>query len=287
MYFEVPKAACTAIKELVNSIEEHVPDFRYLTSKGEVRRDMCIHDRINVALPSLVDLDDKTQRWVLESPDFLRMTVVRNPYTRLLSAWHKVMVCEPPYINLYREITGHLPELGRKSLISFEEFAEYIASKCDLHTCDPHWRLQVDHMFFRAMNFSYVGKMENMTQVLTTLQTHLNLQRPLSLNRSNRWPINSKPRIAEDLWDKVYTLYKEDFEALGYEKDSIPRPQEAEQHTIPEDKYINEIIERHMVIALLYKKCAELEQKVERVERFNLLTIVNRCIVPLRWLRRD
>lgn len=290
MYFGVPKAACTAMKELINSIE-HAPDLQYLAGNArEVRRDMFIHARVNVALPSLMDVDDETQRWVLKSPDFLRMTVVRNPYTRLVAAWrNKVLLCEPGFEVYYRKIKGHTPEVGRKSLISFEEFIKYVADKCNLrnlHTCDSHWQLQVDHTFFPIMNFSFVGKVEHMAEVLTTLQRHLNLPRPLSLNQSNSSAIISPPRLGEELWEKIYLLYKDDFDTLHYEKTAIPPIQEVATRAIPEEKYINDIIERHVVIALLYNKCAYLTEKVERVERFHLLTMVDACMVPLRLLRK-
>src|SRR5262249_27218434 len=73
MYFEVPKAACTAMKWLLHRIEHQHRAIEW--AFGETRRDMFIHHRKNLALASLVDLDNRTQREVLESPDFFRMTI--------------------------------------------------------------------------------------------------------------------------------------------------------------------------------------------------------------------
>src|SRR6267143_5329565 len=95
-YFAVPKAACTQMKELLRSVENAGPIKAFADGSPQTRRDMFIHARPNVPLPSLLDLDDRTQRRVLEAPDVLRMTVVRNPYTRLVSAWtNKILLCEP------------------------------------------------------------------------------------------------------------------------------------------------------------------------------------------------
>src|SRR5215472_5421525 len=78
LYFEVPKAACTQMKEILRTMAGAPPIKLFADEVWETRREMFVHGRSNVPLPSLVDLDDKTQRQVLESPDFFRMTIVRN-----------------------------------------------------------------------------------------------------------------------------------------------------------------------------------------------------------------
>src|SRR5438270_12745204 len=83
MYFEVPKAGCTQMKELLRRVEGAAPINLFTKGHWPVRRDMFVHARANMPLLSLLDLDDASQREVLESPDFLRMSVVRNPYSRL------------------------------------------------------------------------------------------------------------------------------------------------------------------------------------------------------------
>src|SRR5437868_1542852 len=67
MYFEVPKAACTQMKELLRTIEGSPPIKLFAGGAWETRRNMFVHSRANVPLPSLVELDDKTQREVLEA----------------------------------------------------------------------------------------------------------------------------------------------------------------------------------------------------------------------------
>src|SRR5271157_1846530 len=102
LYFEVPKAACTQMKELLRLQQGAPPIQPFVGKLMETRRDMFIHARENVPLPSLVDLDNPTQREVLESNGFFRFTIVRNPYTRLVSAWkNKVVSCEPGAERVY------------------------------------------------------------------------------------------------------------------------------------------------------------------------------------------
>lgn len=286
MYFEVPKAACTTMKALVNHIE-HAPTIEcFRHDIRESRRDMFIHDRANVPLPSLVDVDDDTQRQVLESPDFLRMTVVRNPYSRLFAAWrNKVLLYEPDTECVYLAIKGHLPQPGDKSLISFAEFVDYVEHKCDLCQCDPHWRLQVAHTFFRAMNFSFVGKMENMTEVLARLQGHLGLTLPLPGSPQNVSSLATQADVGEELWTRIYGLYRDDFETLHYERSSIP-PYKEGNGTVPEDKYIDEVFERNLVIIHLYNQRAELWHELKRVDRLHLLGIAHMCLAVVRIFRK-
>ena len=105
LYFEVPKAACTSLKYLISRLENCPPmlesdSLRHsvLHSDDVARRDDIIHIRDRFPVASLMDLDSENQREVLESSDFLRFAVVRNPYARLVSAWrNKVLVCHPGF----------------------------------------------------------------------------------------------------------------------------------------------------------------------------------------------
>jgi hypothetical protein len=285
MYFAVPKAACTQMKELLRTVESAPPVRLFADGARQTRRDMFIHARSNVPLPSLADLDDRAQREVLEAPDFLRMTVVRNPYTRLVSAWrNKIFLCEPQTIHLYLQIKGGLPGVHEKSLVSFEEFVEYLESKCDLSTCDAHWRWQINHTFLRAMRFSLIVKVEQMTDGLRQFQQHLGLSDYLPANgRNASVPFGSSP-YSKELADRVYSLYRRDFEVLGYDRNTWPAGREngSEQlgkACVTEERLCDEIIERNLIIADLYEERerlqAQLNAQLRRLSRLHLLSIID------------
>lgn len=280
LYFEVPKAACTQMKELLRLQEGAPPIQPFVGNLWETRRDMFVHARENVPLPSLVDLDDATQKEVLESSDFFRFTIVRNPYTRLVSAWkNKVMPCEPGCDRLYLEIKGRLPDMHAKELISFGEFVSYLHAKGDLSECDPHWRRQVDHLFLAALSFSHVGKVEHMAGSLARFQQHLGLSEPLLAGSKNvSVPVGSAT-YDQSLADKVYSLYREDFERLGYDRNSwcasesaVPASPKA---VIPEERFYDEIIERNLVITGLYAERDRLRADLHRVSRLHVLPLAH------------
>jgi hypothetical protein len=246
----------------------------------ETRRDMFVHARENVPLPSLVDLDNSTQREVLESDSFFRFTIVRNPYTRLVSAWkNKVVPCEPGAERLYLDIKGRLPDIHAKELIAFDEFVNYLQAKSDLSAADPHWRRQVDHLFLDALSFSHVGQLENMAATMARFQQHLGLAEPLMGGKKNVSAPVGLATYNQDLADKVYSLYQEDFERLGYNRDSWRDGQSTVQNAppavIPEARFYDEIIERNLIISGLYEERKRLRADLQRVSRLHLTPLAN------------
>src|SRR5215469_4171097 len=282
-YFAVPKAACTQMKELLRTIVNAPPIKLFADGSPQTRRDMFIHARPNVPLPSLVDLDNRTQREVLESPDFLRMTVVRNPYTRLISAWTNIiLLCEPGVKEEYLEIKGQLPALQKKSLISFPEFVEYIENKCDLRTCNNHWRRQVDHTFYPAMNFSLVAKVEQLAEGLRQFERHIGAPQPLVANGKNTSTGSGQSPYTSELADRVYSAYRADFEMLGYDRSSWPQPDsqngnEPRKAHISEERFQDEVIERNLVILSLYEERDRLQTQLQW--RSQLQPLLNGLII--------
>lgn len=290
-YFAVPKAACTQMKELLRSVENAGPIKAFADGSPQTRRDMFIHARPNVPLPSLLDLDDRTQRRVLEAPDFLRMTVVRNPYTRLVSAWtNKILLCEPGVQEEYLQIKGRLPDLHEKSLVSFPEFVDYVRLHCDLSTCNNHWRRQVDHTFFPAMNFSLVVKVEQLADGLQQFERHLGCSNSLVAEGRNK-SIPSGPGLyTRDLADKVYSAYKADFEVFGYDADTwAPVDERARQEPrkayVSEERFRDEVIERNLIISSLYEERDRLQTQLRWASRLRLISALN-TLVSLESISR-
>jgi hypothetical protein len=281
LYFEVPKAACTQMKELLRRLQG-APPLQLLVGKlVETRRNMFVHARENVPLPSLVDLDDATQKEALESDTFFRFTIVRNPYSRLVSAWkNKIVPCEPgPAERVYVAIKGRVPDMHAKDLVRFDELVNYLRAQKDLNAADPHWRRQVDHLFLEALNFSHVGKLENLGATLARFQQHLGLAEPLTIGKENASAPVGLATYDQDLADKVYSLYQDDFERLGYSRDSWrdgkSAPSTATPGVIPEARFYDEIIERNLIISGLYEERRQLRAELQRVSRLHLMPLAN------------
>jgi ADP-heptose:LPS heptosyltransferase/glycosyltransferase involved in cell wall biosynthesis len=266
MYYEVAKAGCTAVKWLLHSLEQLPPIAHFVGSQREARRDMFIHERTNIKIPSLLDLDNATQEFVLTSPEFMRFTVVRNPYTRIESAWKdKVRLCAPTYERLYLQIRGTLPAGNDpSSLISFREFVKALWRE-DLANCDSHWRLQVAQTLRGALNFSHIGRLEDFSKTIHTLYGHLgitDIQRPATLNRTV-----GQSYYDEEIATEIYELYRQDFETFDYERNSwVKRSNDDRLLIIPEEVFVEEVLERNIVISHLYEQRDALKRRVEALE---------------------
>jgi hypothetical protein len=293
MYFEVPKAGCTQMKELLRHIEGAAPLKLFTNGDWQTRRDMFIHSRLNVPLPSLVDFNDEDQREILESPEFFRMTVVRNPYSRLVSAWrNNILLCERTGRKVYLHMKGRLPDIQEKSLVSFLEFVQYVETQCDISNCDPHWMRQVDYVSLPAMNFSSVAKLEQFNEGLRRFAEHLALSEPLLAGGKNESLPLGTASYSEELADRVYSLYLTDFESLQYDRATwkIGRQNAREQTNgtvcISERKLIDEVIERNVIILSLYEERDRLRNQLAWVSRLRLQSAINGLIAVHSISRR-
>jgi hypothetical protein len=236
---------------------------------------MFIHARENNPLPSLVDLDDSTQQDVLESADFLRTTVVRNPYTRFISAWrNKVMLCEPGFEWIYSDIKGNSPKFRAKSMISLEEFIAHV-KRSDADKYDPHWRIQTDHIFFPVMNFTLIGKVENLSAFFKAVCDRLSLTAPGGAAAENTSKTSLGVGLTEPQADEVFALYAADFQAFGYARQDWPATVLTDNSTVSEEKFNDEIIERNMIIAHLYSELNWTKSELEKMNKFHLSTMAN------------
>jgi hypothetical protein len=261
LYFAIPKAACTSLKLLIHQLEgcPPLPDFD--AASDEPRRDMLIHVREHLPVASLVDLDPRQQEEVLHSPDFLRFTVVRNPYTRLISAWrNKVFLCEPGFVHLYSRIRGNMPPTLDKSPILFEEFLQYIEDDGNVSDCDGHWRLQRAYCFYEAMNFNFIGKAEDIGEVANRLAAHLEIPNGvLEVPRVNASVGPSGSPLTGSLARRVQALYQADFDTFGYNPDSW---RQASASPAGEESYYDEIIERNITIERLHNEISKLRREI-------------------------
>ena len=266
MYFAVSKAACTSMKWLLYGLESGPAPLQLALYQS--KRDNFIHRRDNVPLPSLVDLDNEKQRYILESPDVLRMTIVRNPYTRTVSAWHnKVQLCEPGgYVWVYIETKGQAPGPGAKLTLSLHEFARYLATNKNL-TLNKHWKPQTDNLFFRAFHYSHIGKVEHLAETLCRFQHHLGRSVPFEIDRKNAsMPLGHLPYDPE-LAALISRLYKQDFETFNYDPNVWPFEEQGGNRSAATSEaiYRDEIIERNIVIDRLSQECLRLRDLLTRL----------------------
>lgn len=275
VYLEIPKAACTAIKLVLRDLYGAAPLRLFPGYSRQTQRRMFVHARENAALPPLTALDDAAQRELLESPDVLRFTVVRNPYTRLVSAWRdKVYLCEPSVEDVYVAVRNSEPDLGPKHPVAFEEFVAYLEHTIGERS-DTHWRRQVDLTYAEALSYTHIGRTEELDATTDLVHRHLGRE-PVRWPRANEGALRPAARYTEELARRVHAIYERDFAVFGYDPASWPREETAPVRCVTAERFVDEVVERNLIIRHLYDERSRLAAAYEDAYRFSLARITRK-----------
>ncbi|MCG5549086.1 sulfotransferase family protein [Halorhodospira halochloris] len=154
-----------------------------------------------------------TKKQVAElSNNYKKIIFVRNPYTRVLSAYlDKGRISN----DLARKFSNYDGEAGTRA--GFEGFCRYLANGGVYE--DPHWYPQNRLCPFPSEELDFVGKMENLNSDLNRLLDWLGLPAQ-DLVRAGPKPTGASGRIAEFYSEEseqiIKSLYSDDFRMFGY-----------------------------------------------------------------------
>lgn len=220
----IPKVGCTNWKSIL----------RYLAGQPNHLNARLAHDVKNSGLTYL-DLEDPGDRALVADPSVPKYTFVRDPYSRVLSAYlNKVASRLPPgepqenenhFITVARAIdrfrqrrldTAVYPE------VNFEVFLLWVRDAATPLRDDGHWRSQTLMLHWPEVSFDYVGRFERMAEDAPVLLDKMGCDIPFPSQKD----IGFAPTHATRKLDIHYTpatyalvnsLYKDDFINLGYE----------------------------------------------------------------------
>ena len=170
------------------------------------------------------------QVWMPSQADGLQhyfwFTVVRNPYTRLLSAFLQKGA-------LSSQVKGkfhNTPGFDDLTSAGFNEFVSFLEDG-GLHV-DRHWWPQHELLFFPCDRFDYIAKTETLEYDMRHILNEIGLKniptssfaQPHNAEKSTEWKItNANDRIKKfystELFERVYKLYENDFVLFDYDPD--------------------------------------------------------------------
>jgi hypothetical protein len=237
LYVETPKVACTTIKAFLQGAEGRVISNQNFDEVHE--RDKSPLSKPDKRPDLLFDL--------LESDGAFRFTFVRNPYTRLLSAYLNKIRRKPAeeaiayrssrLQQLGQPITGDLALLNAQALeshrrqrlhslslptdsdISFKEFVESLA-QADPATMDAHWRPQTLLTAHAHIDYHFIGRFETFEADLTRVANRLNIEHNLKFKPTPHRTDSDKRAndyYTESLRKAVARIYRDDFKMFDYE----------------------------------------------------------------------
>lgn len=161
------------------------------------------------------------------SPDALRFTFVRNPYTRLLSCWadqYRDRPLVPGYgrVEVYlahREMADPALPVGADKSLSF---ADFVAFACTTSTwrIDKHWQSQSDIVDLPGVAFDLIGKTETFAKDFERVLDHVDASDEVRHAAMPPLHTSSRRRLADyftpELADTIYRAYERDFDQFGY-----------------------------------------------------------------------
>ncbi|MEM8570110.1 MAG: sulfotransferase family protein [Pseudomonadota bacterium] len=164
---------------------------------------------------------DEIDRLTADLMNKFVFTVVRNPYSKLLSAYLDKIV------KLQRRVADgkagdkinrfRLPDVPG----SFPEFVEMVCAQPDVDV-DLHWVGQSYKTMFHFVKYNHIGHFETLPDSIRRVSGRFSVCVPERAN-SALHATSASTRLAEyytdALAEKVYTRYREDFEVFGYDPD--------------------------------------------------------------------
>jgi len=145
---------------------------------------------------------------------YFTFLVVRNPYSRVASAYLDKIVREKPPIMKVRNRLG----LNAVAPISFKQFVEYLLIEGALLD-DSHWAPQSDLVPLSDYYFNFVARFETLVDdtafILQTIYGR-SLVTPLAQEHATNASSMLVDLYDDDLIDSVHQLYRQDFNRFGY-----------------------------------------------------------------------
>lgn len=214
----VPKVACSTVKRTLHTFE----------GQSQYRdRWWATHEDSG----GLTLLDHPTDLVVemLTSPEFLRFCFVRNPYSRLFSAWKSKLGCDDEQYEVTRnaireEFDYPTVDGTRVGTVSFRDSIEYLLDPATSGHLDDHWTLQTQVLTYDTIDFEVVGRFENFVDDFAAILKRLKAP-PDIVALGSEVTNPTAPMALAAVYDsalasRVHDHYAGDFEAFGYEADS-------------------------------------------------------------------
>lgn len=223
VYVPVAKAACSSLKWAVAELAGEDPaQFLGSTSSSPTRR-QTVHDRTRWRhTPRWRDLEPAEAQAVAADPDWFTFTVVRDPWSRLWSAWQSKLLVRNPGFLRYRDRPWfpRVPTAAEQVVDDFARFARALAAgEARAIARDVHFRPQTDVVSERVLRYDRVYDLSELGTAVDDLTAHARRVDPAAtvvLHRDNDSPLRMLPHVmTPDVLAVVEQVYAADLARFG------------------------------------------------------------------------
>jgi hypothetical protein len=148
---------------------------------------------------------------MLTSPEWCRFCFVRNPYDKLFSAY-KSKIGDPDGDPWYQRV----------GIVSFRDFVRFVQGGG--WPQDGHWCVQVRKLTTELISYDYIGRFETFQRDFKNLLERLGTPPEIVASAEKIHGQSAKICLPaaydRELADMVYKIYRDDFDAFGYDRDS-------------------------------------------------------------------
>ncbi|MGI9156273.1 MAG: sulfotransferase family 2 domain-containing protein [Marmoricola sp.] len=225
VYVSVTKVACTSLRWMVaDLVGEDLESFHTGLAAHETRL-MTIHrNRTHwQKSPQLFEIPTSERGPISRDNGWLIFAVVRDPWSRLWSAWQsKFLVRHPYYLKHYGE-ADWFPRVSGTQKDVVEDFARFVFAAPWLSderlAEDVHFRTQTYSVRPHGINYTRIYDLRRLDELFADIHTQLQglgKDQELYLPRANETPLPMIPAVLEGgVAEAIERLYHEDFEELG------------------------------------------------------------------------
>lgn len=208
VYVENPKVASSTVKR-------HLMRQQLLTLPGAKTNPHPEIQQSPFVKPYQLDNDQLGD--ILFGPRYYKFSFVRNPFSRVLSAFLDKIERKAPESKLFYDWV----EQDKSRNGDFKNFVLFISQQ-QLKAKDKHWSLQKRNIFFEYIKYEMIGRLENFNHSIQVIQQNSGIDfRDLKTHSPHKTDAGSKLRdyYDEGTSERVIDIYSEDFKSFNYQTD--------------------------------------------------------------------
>jgi hypothetical protein len=281
LYISLAKNACTSIKWLMAELAgEDLASLRP-TLGTFPDREAGVHNRpLWKKTPRLHELDPEVRRSISAENGWMVFAVIRDPRTRLFSAWeNKYLLRNPAYSSkVNRPWAPRIPRGPQDVIADFAMFVHEIAADPDheVFQQDAHFRAQTYLLAEHAVRYSRIYDISEIPEMMTELEAHVRANGydgpPLLLSNSNDTPLPANREVFRGgVREEIEKIYASDFDRFWDRWDFSKM--EARELTWTDESFAHThaVIKANERIADLARAARKLETQNERLSERNVV----------------